>query len=153
MNPTERLRELGLTLPPVPAPAAAYRPHQRAGSLVFTAGQLPFVDGALPVTGKLGADLTVEEGMRQARAAGLNALAAAAEGGGGLERIRIVKITVFVASAHGFVEQHLVANGATHVLSEILGDHGTHARSAVGVGVLPFDAPVEVEIIAEMFDA
>lgn len=153
MTPSQRLVELGLTLPPVPAPAAAYQPWSRVGALAFTAGQLPFVDGELPQTGKLGADLTTEDGIELARIAGLNALAAAAAAAGGIDHVRIAKLTVFVASDPAFVQQHLVANGATQVISDVLGERGVHARCAVGVPVLPMDSPVEVEAVVEVLDA
>lgn len=152
MSVRARLQELGLSLPEVPTPAAAYKPWVRSGSLVLTAGQLPVVDGTLLRTGKLGADLGTEEGAELAATAALNVLAAAAAGAGDVERVRIVKLTVFVASAPSFTEQHLVANGASELLGRILGERGTHARSAVGVPVLPLDSPVEVEAIAEVAD-
>jgi enamine deaminase RidA (YjgF/YER057c/UK114 family) len=142
-----RLQELGLVLPPAPKPAASYQPWAQAGELVYTAGQLPVVGGALPRTGKLGTDLTTEEGAELARTAALNVLAVAAEAFEGLDAVRVVKLTVFVASAPSFVEQHLVANGASDLLASVLGDAGVHARSAVGVPVLPLDSPVEVEAI------
>lgn len=151
MSALQRLEELGLRLPPAPAPAAAYQPWARlpdaAGGLTFTAGQLPVVDGALPRTGKLGADLTTGEGADLARTAGLNVLAVAAAAFGDLDRVRVVKVTVFVASTPDFTEQHLVANGASELFAAVLGDAGVHARSAVGVPVLPLDSPVEVEAI------
>jgi enamine deaminase RidA (YjgF/YER057c/UK114 family) len=148
MTPAARLADLGLVLPPVPAPAAAYQPYVRHGDLVLTAGQLPMVDGALPRTGKLGSELTTEEGAALAKRAALNVLAIADQvAEGDLERVRILKLTVFVASDPGFAEQHLVANGASDLLGEVLGDAGVHARSAVGVPVLPMDSPVEVEAI------
>jgi enamine deaminase RidA (YjgF/YER057c/UK114 family) len=150
LDPAARLAELGLELPDVSTPAGAYRPTARTGIFVLTAGQLPVVGGELPMTGKLGIDLTTEQGAELARTAALNVLAAAAAAAGGLERIRIVKITVFVASSPDFVEQHLVANGASALLGEVLGDLGLHARSAVGVASLPLDAPVEVEAIVEV---
>jgi enamine deaminase RidA (YjgF/YER057c/UK114 family) len=143
----DRLSELGLELPSAPAPAAAYQPWAQAGELVLTAGQLPVVDGALPRTGKLGADLTTEEGAELARTAALNVLAVAADAFDDLDAVRVVKITVFVASTPDFAEQHLVANGASELLADVLGDAGVHARSAVGVPVLPLDSPVEVEAI------
>jgi enamine deaminase RidA (YjgF/YER057c/UK114 family) len=142
-----RLQELGLVLPPAPKPAASYQPWAQAGELVYTAGQLPVVGGALPRTGKLGTDLTTEEGAELARTAALNVLAVAAEAFEGLDAVRVVKLTVFVASVPSFVEQHLVANGASDLLASVLGDAGVHARSAVGVPVLPLDSPVEVEAI------
>ncbi|MEX2549059.1 MAG: RidA family protein [Nitriliruptoraceae bacterium] len=151
-SPTERLADLGLTLPPVPTPAAAYQPYARAGALVFTAGQLPVVEGSLVRTGRLGAELTTDEGAELARTAALNVLAVAAEAAGSLERVRIVKVVVFVASAEGFEEQHLVANGASALLGEVLGEAGVHARSAVGVPSLPLGAPVEVEAVLALVD-
>jgi enamine deaminase RidA (YjgF/YER057c/UK114 family) len=152
-TPTERLASLGLTLPAVPAPAAAYQPFARAGQLVFTAGQLPLVDGRLQATGLLGDGIDVEAGAGLARIAGLNVLAVAAAALGGLDTVRVVKVTVFVASAAGFTEQHLVANGASELLGEVLGDAGLHARSAVGVPALPLGSPVEVEAIVTSGDA
>jgi enamine deaminase RidA (YjgF/YER057c/UK114 family) len=143
----QRLREHGLELPPAPAPAPAYEPWAQAGELVFTAGQLPVVDGALPRTGKLGTDLSTEEGAELARTAALNVLAVAAAAFEGLDAVRVVKLTVFVASDPSFTEQHLVANGASDLLAAVLEDAGVHARSAVGVPVLPLDSPVEVEAI------
>ncbi len=150
MSASTRLAELGLTLPEVPTPAAAYRPTARTGALVITAGQLPVVDGELAATGKLGEALTTDQGAELARTAALNVLAAAAAGAGDLDRVRIVKLTVFVASAPGFTEQHLVANGASNLIGDVLAEHGAHARSAVGVASLPLDAPVEVEAIVEV---
>ncbi|GGI02727.1 RidA family protein [Egicoccus halophilus] len=151
MGAADRLAELGLSLPDPPAPAAAYEPWSQlpetAGGLVFTAGQLPLVDGSLPRTGKLGAELTTEEGADLARAAALNVLAVAEAALGDLDRVDVVKLTVFVASSPDFTEQHLVANGASTLLADVLGDAGVHARSAVGVPVLPLDSPVEVEAI------
>jgi enamine deaminase RidA (YjgF/YER057c/UK114 family) len=149
-----RLAELGLTLPAVPPPAAAYQPSRRVGDLVLTAGQLPLSNGSLPVTGKLGADLTTDEGRSMARIAGLNLLAvaavAAAAADSDLDAVQVVKLTVFVASTPDFTEQHLVANGASDLLAEVLGDAGRHARSAVGVPSLPLDSPVEVEALLEL---
>lgn len=150
-TPEERLEALGITLPEPPAPAAAYIPSRDGGGLVFTAGQIPVVEGRLDRTGKLGADLTTEDGASQARTAALNVLAVArAAAGGDLSRVRMVKVTVFVASAPGFGEQHLVANGASELFGEVLGEQGAHARSAVGVAALPLDSPVEVEAIIEV---
>ncbi len=153
MSAVERLAELGEELPPVPAPAAAYIPMVTTGNLILTAGQLPIVDGDLAMTGKVGVDVEVDEAQELARRAALNVLAVAASAAGGdLERIRVVKLTVFVASAPAFTEQHLVANGASNLIGEVLGDRGVHARSAVGVASLPLDAPVEVEAIVEVVD-
>ncbi len=147
----ERLAELGISIPAVAKPVAAYVPAAISGHLVFTAGQLPFVDGALPATGKVGAAVTAEEAAGYARTAVLNALAAAQSVIGSLDRVtRVVKVVVFVASTPDFTAQPAVANGASTVLGEIFGDEiGQHARSAVGVAVLPLDAPVEVELVLE----
>jgi enamine deaminase RidA (YjgF/YER057c/UK114 family) len=145
-----RLAELGLTLPPVAKPVAAYVPAVVTGNLVFTAGQLPFVDGVLAATGKFGAAVTAEEGAALARICALNALAAAEGAIGSLDRVtRVVKVVAFVASTPEFTGQPGVANGASELLGQIFGDAGAHARSAVGVPALPLDAPVEVELILE----
>ena len=149
-----RLAELGIEIPTVSAPAGAYIPAVISGNLVFTAGQLPFVGGALSRTGKVGegADTLVPpaEAKDFARTAALNALAAVESAIGSLDRVtRIVKVTGFVASDPSFTGQPGVINGASEFLMELFGDAGVHARSAVGVAVLPLDSPVEVEIIAE----
>ncbi|GII81208.1 LysR family transcriptional regulator [Sphaerisporangium rufum] len=151
-TPAERLAGLGLTLPEVVAPLAAYLPAVRTGDLVYTAGQLPLVDGKLEVTGRLGAEVTPEQGRELARICALNALAAAASVvDGDLSRIvRIVKVVGFVAGTPDFTGQPQVVNGASELLGEVLGDAGRHARSAVGVASLPLSAPVEVELIAEV---
>src|SRR5215472_12665584 len=147
---SERLAGLGITLPAVAAPVAAYIPAVRAGDYIYTSGQLPFVDGKLQGTGKVGDSVTVEEAAGYARTAALNALAAAAAIAGGVDAItRVIKVLVFVASAPDFTGQAQVANGASEFLIEALGDAGRHARSAVGMAVLPLDTPVEVEIIFE----
>jgi enamine deaminase RidA (YjgF/YER057c/UK114 family) len=152
-TPSERLAAAGLTLPPVAAPVAAYVPAVRTGSYVYTSGQLPLADGKLLGTGKVGDGVAPEEAAAFARTAALNALAAAASVAGGLDAIkRIVKVTCFVASAPTFTGQAQVANGASELLIEVLGDAGRHARSAVGMAVLPLDSPVEVELIAEVGD-
>jgi enamine deaminase RidA (YjgF/YER057c/UK114 family) len=151
---SHRLSELGITLPPVAAPVAAYVPAVRSGSLVWTSGQLPFVDGVLAVTGKVGVgaglvDPAAAAGM--ARVAALNALAAVAELAGSLDRVhRIVKVVGFVASDPSFTGQPAVVNGASELLGQIFGDAGVHARSAVGVAVLPLDSPVEIELVVEL---
>lgn len=146
MAVADRLADLGLTLPPAPKPAAAYVPAVVSGSQVFTAGQLPLVDGSLAATGRCGDALDTEQAQDQARTAALNLLAVASDAvEGDLDRLQLVKLTVFVASAPGFAEQHLVANGASLLLHDVLGERGVHARSAVGVACLPLDAPVEVE--------
>ena len=149
-TPRERLAALGLDLPPVAAPVAAYVPATASGPWVMTSGQLPSVDGKLVATGKVGADLTQEQAADAARTAALNALAAAASVTGGLDGIgRIVKVTVFVASTPDFTGQPQVANGASQLFVEVFGDAGQHVRSAVGVPVRPLDAPVEVELTVE----
>jgi enamine deaminase RidA (YjgF/YER057c/UK114 family) len=147
---TERLAELGISIPAVAKPVASYIPSSISGNLVFTAGQLPFIDGSLPATGKVGADVEAIEAAGMARTAVLNALAAIETSIGSVDRItKIVKLVVFVASAPDFTGQPGVANGASDVLVEIFGESGRHARSAVGVAVLPLDAPVELELIVE----
>ncbi|SFF65956.1 RidA family protein [Curtobacterium sp. YR515] len=153
MTVADRLAELGLTLPAVAAPVAAYVPAVVTGRYVYTAGQLPFVDGSLPVTGKVGGAVDAETATAQARVAALNALAAVESVAGSLERVaRIVKVTVFVASDASFTGQPGVANGASTLVGDVFGDAGVHARSAVGVAVLPLDAPVEVELVVELTD-
>ncbi|MGO1591396.1 MAG: RidA family protein [Ancrocorticia sp.] len=147
---TEKLAELGITLPPVAAPVAAYIPAKRTGDEVRTSGQLPFVDGALPVQGKVGGEVSPEQAYDQARLAALNALAAAASVGG--EALTVTHVTVFVASAPGFTAQPQVANGASDLFGEIFGPAGAHTRSAVGVAVLPLDSPVEVELVCRVDD-
>ncbi|HUD40275.1 MAG TPA: RidA family protein [Streptosporangiaceae bacterium] len=150
-SPEERLAALGLTLPEVTTPLAAYVPAVKSGGFVYTSGQLPFVDGKLRATGKVGADVSAEEAAVLARICALNALAAAASVAGGLSGIRrIVKVTGFVASAPDFTAQAQVINGASVLLIEVFGEAGRHARSAVGMAVLPLDTPVEVELIAEL---
>lgn len=145
-----RLSELGISLPEVAAPVAAYQPWNVSGNLVYTAGQLPFVQGELPATGKVGAAVDADAAAGLARTATLNGLAAVKAAIGDLDRItKVVKVTGFVASAPDFTGQPAVLNGASNVLGEIFGDAGKHARSAVGVAVLPMDSPVEVELIVE----
>jgi enamine deaminase RidA (YjgF/YER057c/UK114 family) len=149
----ERLAELGITLPEVVPPLAAYQPAVRSGAYVFTSGQLPMVDGKLPATGKVGAEVTPEQAKDLARICALNALAAVRSLVGDLDRVaRVVKVVGFVASAPDFTGQPGVVNGASELLGAVLGDKGVHARSAVGVTVLPLDAPVEVEIQVELTD-
>jgi enamine deaminase RidA (YjgF/YER057c/UK114 family) len=151
MTPEERLAELGLVLPEVTPPVAAYVPAVRTGSYVYTSGQLPMADGKLARTGKVGAEVSAEDAAALARTCALNALAALAAAAGGLAAVtRIVKVTGFVASAPGFTGQAQVVNGASELLIAVFGDAGRHARSAVGMAVLPLDAPVEVELIAEV---
>jgi len=147
----ERIAALGLTLPPVVPPVAAYVPAVRTGNYVYTSGQLPMVDGKLQATGKVGESVSPEDAARLAQVCALNALAAAAGAAGGLDAIaRVVKVTGFVASAPGFTGQAQVVNVASEFLIEVLGEAGRHARSAVGMAVLPLDAPVEVEMIVEV---
>jgi enamine deaminase RidA (YjgF/YER057c/UK114 family) len=142
-----KLAELGLVLPEVVPPLASYVPAVQSGEYVFTSGQLPMVAGKLGLTGKVGAEVTPEEAKQQARICALNALAAVKSVIGDLDRIeRVVKVVGFVASAPDFTGQPGVVNGASELLGEVLGEAGVHARSAVGVAVLPLDAPVEVEI-------
>ncbi|MEV8018852.1 RidA family protein [Streptomyces sp. NPDC086554] len=149
-----RLAELGLTLPEVVPPLATYQPAVQSGVYVYTSGQLPMVEGKLPVTGKVGAEVTPEEAKDLARTCALNALAAVKSLVGDLDRVaRVVKVVGFVASAPDFTGQPGVINGSSELLGEVLGDKGVHARSAVGVAVLPLDAPVEVEIQVELTEA
>ena len=150
MSWSERLAELGIELPGVAAPVAAYVPAVRSGGQVFTSGQLPFVAGALAATGKVGAEVAPEEAKRHARTCALNALAAVHALVGIDEVVRVVKVTGFVASAEGFTGQPGVVNGASELLGEVFGAAGAHARSAVGVAELPLGAPVEVELIVEL---
>lgn len=151
MTPEERLAELGLTLPPVARPVAAYVPTVRTGNHVYVSGQVPLVDGKPAATGKVGAEVDPDVGREMARICALNALAALKAELGELSRIvRIVKLVGFVASDPAFTGQPQVVNGASELLGEVLGEAGRHARSAVGVAVLPLDVPVEVELIAEV---
>ena len=150
-TPEERLAALDLELPVVTPPLAAYVPAVRTGRYVYTAGQLPLVGGSLQMTGKVGAAVSVDEGAALARVCALNALAAVASVTGGLSAVtRIVNVTGFVASDPDFTGQAQVVNGASELLLEVFGEAGRHARSAVGMAVLPLDAPVEVELIAEV---
>lgn len=150
MSWSARLAQLGLELPPVPSPAGAYVPAVRCGSLVFTAGQLPLVDGAVVATGKLGAELDPARGRELARICLLNALAAVDNLVGLDAVVQVVKVVGFVASASGFTAQPAVLNGASELLGEIFGSAGAHARSAVGVAELPMGAAVEIEMIVEV---
>lgn len=150
-NPEQRMTDLGIELPRVPTPAGSYVPAIRTGNLVFTAGQVPFEEGEIRITGKVGDAVSLEEAQRAARLCALNALAAAASAAGGLDRIsRVIKVVGYVASAPGFNGQPQVVNGASDLLGEIFGENGHHARSAVGVLELPLDVPVEVELIVEL---
>ena len=145
-----RLAAMGIAVPDAAAPAANYLPYTRTGNLLFTSGQLPFRDGVLTATGRVGAEVGLDAGREAAKWCAVNILAQARAALGDLAAIRrIVKITVFVASSPEFTSQHLVANGASDLLVEALGDDGRHARSAVGMACLPLNAPVEVEAIIE----
>lgn len=147
----QRLTELGLELPSVAAPVAAYVPAVRSGDHVLTSGQLPFIDGSLPRTGKVGVEVTAEQAAELAATSCLNALAAIEDLVGSLDQIvRVVKLTGFVASDPSFTGQPAVINGASELLGEVFGERGAHARSAVGVAVLPMDAPVELELQVEI---
>jgi enamine deaminase RidA (YjgF/YER057c/UK114 family) len=150
MSTSARLEQLGVTLPEVVAPLASYVPAVRTGNLVYTAGQLPMQAGKLVGTGKVGAEVSPEEGKALARICALNALAAV-DSLVGIDAVtHVVKVVGFVASAPGFNGQPGVVNGASELLGEAFGDQGAHARSAVGVSELPLDAPVEVELIVEV---
>jgi enamine deaminase RidA (YjgF/YER057c/UK114 family) len=150
-TPEERLSELGLTVPEVAKPVAAYVPAVRSGDQVFTSGQLPMRSGELMLTGKVGAEVSADEAYACARQCALNALAAIKAEVGELSAVkRIVKVVVFIASAPDFTGQPGVANGVSELLGEVFGDAGVHARSAVGVTVLPLDSPVEVELLVEV---
>lgn len=147
---TTRLAALGLVLPPVPTPAGAYVPAVCDGDLVWTAGQLPLVDGALAATGLVGGEVEVPTAQECARACALNALAAIASVADLDDVVRVVKVVGFVASAAGFTDQALVVNGASSLLGEVFGEAGVHARSSVGVAALPLGAPVEVELVVRL---
>lgn len=150
MSVESKIAELGLELPPVATPAGAYVPAIVSGNLVFTAGQIPLVDGQLMATGKVGAEISAEFAKEIAQRCALNALAAIKSVIGDLDRVkRVVKVVGFVASTPDFTGQPGVLNGASEFLGAVFGDAGKHARSAVGVAVLPLDAPVEVELIVE----
>jgi enamine deaminase RidA (YjgF/YER057c/UK114 family) len=151
MSAEDRLKELGIELPPAPQPLASYVPVSVSGEFAFVAGQVPMAEGKPLVTGKLGEDIDVTTGADAARRCVLQALAALRSELGSLDRVRrIVRLGVFVASAPGFTEQPKVANGASDLLAEVFGESGRHARTAVGVSELPLGAPVEVEVLAEI---
>ncbi|MGI8458748.1 MAG: RidA family protein [Propionibacteriaceae bacterium] len=147
---TERLAELGITLPQVVAPVASYVPAVRSGAFVFSSGQLPFVDGVLPATGKVGAEVDVETAQRLAGYCAVNALAAIGSVVDLDDIVQVVRVMVYVASATDFTAQAQVGNGASDQMRQIFGPAGEHARSAVGVAVLPLDTPVEVEVMVEV---
>ncbi|MPZ84802.1 MAG: RidA family protein [Actinophytocola sp.] len=150
MTWSDKLGELGIELPGVPTPAGAYVPAVRTGDLVYTAGQVPFVGGAIAATGKVGREISPEEAKGHARTCALNALAAVHDLVGVDAIVKVVKVVGFVASAEGFTGQPAVVNGASELFGEIFGDAGKHARSAVGVAELPLGVPVEVELIVEV---
>ncbi|MFZ0834098.1 MAG: RidA family protein [Mycobacterium sp.] len=150
MSASKRLADLGIELPTVAKPLAAYVPAVRTGNLVYTAGQLPLADGNLVRSGKVGGEVSAEEGRSLARVCALNALAAV-DALVGIDVVtRVVKVVGFVASAPGFTGQPGVVNGASELFGEVFGDAGAHARSAVGVSELPLGAPVEVEVVVEV---
>ena len=151
MSANAKIRELGITLPEVAKPAGAYVPAVQSGNLVFTAGQIPLVEGKLFATGKVGKEISVEQAKDIARICALNAVAAIKGVVGDLDRVKkVVKVVGFVASTSDFTQQPQVINGASELLEQIFGENGIHSRSAVGVAVLPLDAPVEVELIVEI---
>ncbi len=150
LDPYARLAELGIELPPVVAPVAAYVPAVRSQNLVYVSGQLPMVDGALPATGKVGAEVSAERAWELARRCALNALAAVEALVGLSSVVQVVKVVGFVAAAPGFTAVPGVVNGASELFGEVFGDAGRHARSAVGVAELPLGAPVEIEVIVEV---
>jgi enamine deaminase RidA (YjgF/YER057c/UK114 family) len=146
-----RLRELGIDIPSLPPPAAAYVPAVRTGNIVYASGQTPTVDGVLQVKGKLGGEITVEEGQEAARLSALNCLAEVRGLVGSLDEVvRVLRLTGYVASAAGFGQQPAVINGASKLIEDVFGEAGRHARSAIGVAELPSGAPVEVELIVEV---
>jgi enamine deaminase RidA (YjgF/YER057c/UK114 family) len=151
MKVEQKLKSLGLSLPQTPKPVAAYIPAIQVNDLVFTSGQLPIVNGQLKFKGKLGKEITKEQGYEAAKICALNALSAIESVVSDLDRIeQVVKVVGFVASAEGFTEQPAVLNGASEFLKELLGEQGAHARSAVGVAELPLDAAVEIEMIVKV---
>jgi len=150
VNFEQKISELGLALPNVAPPAGSYLPSVISGNLVFTAGQIPLIEGKIAATGKVGGEVSLERAQEMARICLLNALAAVKSEIGDLQRVkRIVKLVGFVSSDPGFIQQPQVINAASDLLAEIFGEAGRHARSAVGVAVLPLDVPVEIELIVE----
>jgi len=151
MKPSEQLKALNISLPPVTQPVGSYVPGIRTGHLVLVSGQIPMQGGRLTATGKVGGEVSLEQAQAAARLCALNALAIAADVAGGIDRIRrIVRLAVFVNSAPGFTDQPKVANGASALMTEIFGEDGRHVRAAVGASELPLDAAVEVELMAEV---
>jgi enamine deaminase RidA (YjgF/YER057c/UK114 family) len=149
-TPYERLAELGLSVPEMVPPLAAYVPARRSGSYIYTSGQVPMRDGSLIATGKVGEEVTVEQATECARQCALNAIAAIASQVDLAEVAAVVKVVAYVASTPAFTQHPAVANGASELLGTVFGEAGRHARSAVGVAALPLDAPVEVEILVEV---
>jgi enamine deaminase RidA (YjgF/YER057c/UK114 family) len=146
-RPSEKLRQMGIELPPVPKPVAAYVPAVRHGELLFLSGQIPVREGKVVFSGQAGFERKLEEAQEAARLCALNAIAVAAEAAGGVDNIcRVIKVVVYVASHEGFTDQHLVANGASDFLGQVFGDAGRHARAAVGVAELPLNSTVEVDV-------
>jgi enamine deaminase RidA (YjgF/YER057c/UK114 family) len=154
MNANARLKELGIELPKVSAPLAAYVPTRQVGNVLYISGQGPIVDGKIVARGKLGRDISVEEGIAAARLSAINALAAIASVVGDLDRVvQIAKLNGYVNSTDDFEQQHLVINGASQLLVDVLGERGRHARAAVGTNSLPMGMPVEIELVVEVADA
>jgi len=146
-KPSERLKELGITLPPVPKPVASYVPWLRHGDLLFISGQLPVKEGKIAYQGKVGFEQRLEVAQEAARVSALNSIAAAAEAAGGIDNLaRVLKVVVYVASHESFTEQHLVANGASDLLKDIFGEAGVHTRAAIGVAALPMNSMLEIDI-------
>jgi enamine deaminase RidA (YjgF/YER057c/UK114 family) len=146
-TPSQRLRELGVELPPVTKPVGAYVPALRHGDVLYLSGQVPLVDGKVRFTGRVGAERTLEEAVQAARVCALNAVGIAADAAGGIDRIaRVLKVVVYVASTPEFTEQHKAANGASDLLADLFGEAGRHARAAVGMASLPLNATVEVDV-------
>lgn len=153
MSAEAKLHELGITLPNPPAPVAAYVPWVRSGNLVYVSGQIPMADGKMQFAGKVGADLSAEEGSQAARLCALNVLAQLRAAAGSLDKVtRVIKLNIFVASAPGFTAQPQVGNGASELMVEVFGDKGRHARAAVGAPELPLNAAVEVDAVVEVAD-
>ncbi|MCZ7603675.1 MAG: RidA family protein [Melioribacteraceae bacterium] len=147
----EKLKDLGIEIPEAPMPLASYIPSTIVGNLVYTAGQVPLINGKLKNAGLVGRDISMADAQEAAKTCAINCLGAVKKAIGDLNKIkRIVKLTVFVASEDGFVDQPKVANGASDLLVEIFGENGKHVRSAVGVTALPLNAPVEIEMIVEL---
>jgi enamine deaminase RidA (YjgF/YER057c/UK114 family) len=147
----DRLDELGIKIPETPVPLGSYKPASIAGNLIFISGQLPLSNGKLMFQGKVGSDVSQEDAAQAARASAINALAALSRELNGLGRVRkIVKVTGYVASASGFYNQAAVVNGASDLFFQVFGEDGRHARAAVGVAELPMNAPVEIELVAEI---